>query len=121
MIVPKREPEHASQFLHAIRTHVFVKMNYDFGISVRVEMMPAPFEFPPEFREIIDFAVEDNPSRAIFVEHRLMTAGKINNAQPAHTQAGVLTREQAFVVGTTVHDGLAHLVDQSFFDPLRPI
>src|SRR5216684_4542483 len=98
-LVPEGECKHATQFLHAIGAHLFVKMNNDFGIGVSIKTMAAGFEFRPQFRKIVNFAIEDDPRGTVFVEDGLMTAGKVNDAEPPHSQTGVVSRKNALVVG----------------------
>src|SRR5256885_10139606 len=50
-----------------------------------------------------------------------MTAGKINDAEPPHSQSDVIAHKQAFIVRTAMHDRLAHLVDERFLDPFGPV
>src|SRR6266566_3477115 len=120
-IIPQRKSEHAPLLLHTFRPHVFVKMDDGFCIAVRGEMMAARFKLWAEFRKVVDFAVENDPGGTIFVEDGLMSTGKINNAQTTHSQTDVLPGEQALVIRAAMHDGLAHLVDEAFLDPFRPV
>ena len=47
----------------------------------------------------------------IVIPKVLVAPGQVNDAEAAHAQAGAVLDENAFVVGSTVHDGLAHPVD----------
>ena len=60
-LVINGEGKHASQFLHAVRPHLFVEVDDDFRIGVRPEIVAPLFEFGSQVGKVIDFAVEDNP------------------------------------------------------------
>ncbi len=82
--VPKGEGKHAAQMLEAAFAPLFVTVDDDFGVGVRAEMVAARFERRAEMREIVDFAVEDDADRAVFVVDGLMAAAEIDDAQAAH-------------------------------------
>src|SRR5215469_8157662 len=96
-------------------------MDDHFRIRVGVEAMPAPLELASQLGEVIDFSIEDGPNRAVFVENRLMSAGNVDDAEAPHSQAGILLREDAFVVRAAMDDGLAHAVNGYRVDSLSPV
>ena len=91
-------------------------MNDNFGIRLRVEAMTIPLEFSTEFAEIINFAVEYDPRTAVFVKHRLVTAGKVNNAEAPHSETRTIFNEYTFVIRSAVNDTVAHLAHQIYGD-----
>src|SRR3981081_125499 len=114
------EGEHAAQLLNAVGSHLLIEVNNNFGIRLRVEAMTAALEFSAEFGKIIDFPVVDNPRTPVFVKHRLMTAGKVNNAEAPHSETGTVLNEDTFIVGATVDDAVAHLPHETFGDVVLP-
>jgi len=70
----KGKCKHPTQLLNAIRTEVFVKMDDDFGVRIRVEAMAAGFQFRAEFREIINLTIEDHPNGLVLVVDGLAAA-----------------------------------------------
>jgi Arc/MetJ family transcription regulator len=46
--------------------------------------------------------------RVIFVGHRLMTSGDVDDAQTAMTETNVSVDEDSIVVGSAVRDDVAH-------------
>ena len=57
------------------------------SVSVsRVERVPAGVELRAQLAIVVDLAVEDHPDRAVLVADRLMAAGEIDDAQPAHAE-----------------------------------
>src|SRR5437899_586728 len=120
-LVPKREREHAAQFLYALSAQLFVQMNNYFCVGVGIEAMAAGFELGTQLRKVVDLAVEYDPDRAIFIEDWLVSAGNVDDAETPHSQPRILLRKQAFIVRPAMHDCLAHAMDGNLFDPLRPI
>src|SRR5260370_41507988 len=94
-------------------------MNDDFSIGIGVEAMTGAFELPPQLKKVIDLAIKNNPDRPVFIEYGLVSANQVNDAEPPHSEAGVLFYKKAFVIGAAMHDGLAHAMDNRFVDPLR--
>ena len=55
------------------------------SLAVR-KRWPAPSNRPPQVAEVVDFAVEDDPHRAVFVGQRLLAAGQVDDRQPPVSQ-----------------------------------
>src|ERR1700741_1853101 len=91
-------------------------MDDNFRVVLSIKLMPAVLEFGPQFRKVVDFTVVDDPGRAILVEHGLVAARDINNGKTAHAETRAVGDIDTFVVGTTVHDLVAHVADESFTD-----
>ena len=49
---------------------------------MRIKFVPERFQFPAQFRVIVDLAVERNCVVAAIGVHRLVAAGKIDDLQP---------------------------------------
>jgi hypothetical protein len=60
---------------------------------------------------IVDFTVVSNLQRAIFVGHRLMARGYINDAEPTMAECDTNVNINAFVVRTTMSHDVAHTLD----------
>src|SRR3954454_22777649 len=72
-IIPDGKCKHANEALNAVLAPLFVRVQNDLGISSGPEPMPCSFEGPAQGFEIVDFAVEYDPTRAIFVLERLVS------------------------------------------------
>jgi hypothetical protein len=103
--------------VNTIRAEVFVKVNDDLGIGVRTKHVAPAFEISPKLVEVVNFSVEDYPTRAIFVEHRLVTASQVNDAEAAHAKTRAVPDEHSFIVRAAVDDGLAHAVNDVVVNP----
>jgi hypothetical protein len=60
---------------------------------------------------VIDLAVEDDPSAAVFIRDGLMPGAQIDDAEPAHAEAATAIDINAFVVGATMANLITHGLD----------
>ena len=65
--VPDAEGELPVEIIDTIRALFLIEMNDDFGIRVRIEPMPSGLQPRPQFREVINLPVQDDPDRLVFV------------------------------------------------------
>ncbi len=84
--IPQDQRKHAAQMLHEVQAVLFVQMHDDFGVAFRAKLMSGSQQSFPEFAVIVDFTVEDDLYRAVFVAKRLSTSGDINDREPAMPQ-----------------------------------
>src|SRR5262249_5900382 len=120
-LVPQREREHPVQAPDQFVAMIFVKMDDDFGVGMRAELMASREEPLAQFLEVVNLAVEDHPDRAVFVDDRLTARGQINDREPPHSQRDVLFEIEAFVVGPAVNDRRRHRARSPFISRLRSI
>ena len=61
---------------------------------------------------VVDLAVEDQPQRAIFVAHRLVTCGaEVENGQAAEAERDAALQVLTVIVGAAVHQRAVHCSD----------
>ena len=120
-LVPQRDGEHPPEVMDEVRTVLLVEMNDRFRIGIGGETVPASLQIRSELPIIVDLAVEYDPDRPVLVRQRLMAAGDVDDAEPAHPEAHGAVHIDAFVVGTPVNDGLTHRPDDSRLDLLVPV
>src|SRR5271157_314049 len=89
-------------------------MNNDFGVGVGIEAMAAAFELGAEFGKVVNFAVENDPCVAVFVEDGLMSSGEVDDAEAAHAETSAVGDVETLVVGAAVHDLVAHMAHKCF-------
>ena len=77
--IPNRKGEHPPQPLHAGIPIFLIQVDDDFGVRPGPEGMAFREKFLPQFLEVIDFAVEDDPDRLIFIGHRLGTGVQVDD------------------------------------------
>src|SRR3954463_11005274 len=83
-------------------------MDNGFGIGVGAENVAAGAQLVAQLDEVINFAVIDNPDGFVFVSDRLVTGGKVDDAEAPHAQPGRALNVIAVVVRTAVGDHIAH-------------
>src|SRR5439155_18392030 len=76
------------------------------------EAVARRLQLAPQFGEVVNLAVEDDPDRAVFVVNRLMSARQIDNAQAPHPERDAGLDEHTFVVRSAMTDDVAHAMDQ---------
>jgi hypothetical protein len=62
-----------------IQTPIPIAVDDDFGIGAGAKDVTAAFKLMAEFREVIDFPVEEDLDSALGIRHGLMAAGKIDD------------------------------------------
>ena len=110
--IPNRQTEHSVQVIEHLLAPLLITVDDDFGIGVRAEHVPVSFQFALQFREVVDFAVEDHPDGFFLVRHGLVTARKVDDGEPAKTQAQAgPVNIVALVVRPAMDDGPGHPLD----------
>ena len=84
--VPEGQGEHAVEVLEKLGPFVLVEVDEHFGVALGAEVVPGAFQPAAQVAEVVDFAVEDDPDRAVFVGERLLAAGHVDDRQPAMAQ-----------------------------------
>src|SRR6185295_19083904 len=106
--IPYRDPEHAAQACERILAPLFVGVNDRFGVAVGVEAMTPRDQFCSKLGIVMNFAIEDDPDRAVFVLDWLLAGRQIDDREPPHTECYTGHDAASFVVRTTVADRSAH-------------
>jgi hypothetical protein len=77
--VPDGKAEHPAQPLDAALALFFVEVNDGLGVAPRREPVAARDQLITQFPVVVDFAVEDDPHRAVFVGDRLTASGHVDD------------------------------------------
>jgi hypothetical protein len=83
-------------------------MNQRFGMATRAELVSAIDEFVTQLCVLVNFAVEHDPNRAIFVRNRLVACAEVDNAETAHPDAAGTVGVDTFGIGSTVPNHVGH-------------
>src|SRR5579863_943975 len=75
--------------------------------------MAATFEFQSKLTEVVNLPVVDDAEGSIFVEYRLVTAGKVNDAETTYAQPGAIFDENTFIIRPPMNNTLTHPVNPS--------
>ena len=78
---------------------LFVPVEDRLRIRARPEPMTEGLELPPKVVVVVDFSVVRDVNRAVFVRHRLVAVGEIDDAQAARGEPDAVLHEETVVVG----------------------
>ena len=81
-LVPQHHRELAAQAMHALHADVFVQMQGDLAVRSRSQEVSAPLELVLDCLEIVELAVDDDPSALVFASDGLIAGREIDDAQP---------------------------------------
>src|SRR6266705_1605411 len=83
-----------------------------FGISIRRENVSACTQLLAETSVVVDFSIENNPSRPFFVRNGLVACRQINYAQSSNAKRNLVVLIIAKIVWTAVSHRFSHLGQQ---------
>ena len=88
-------------------------MKNRFGVAVRSVDVAAPFEFFAEVCVVVDFAVVGYAQPPVFVRHRLMACGHINDAQAPVAESDLAVNVSSGVVRPAVRNHVPHAFERA--------
>ena len=107
------ESKHPTQVAEARFAPLFIRVDDRFGIGVGAKHVAAALELFPQRAEIVNFAIENDCDVARFIENRLVSAGKIDNTEPAHAhrcvRSGGGSDQLAMLVGSAMEHRAIHI------------
>ena len=86
-------------------------MDDGFGVGLGAERVAAGLEIAAQLAMVVDLAVEDDPHRAVFVGHRLIAAGAIDDGQAPVAERQPRRVEVAAAVGAAMVEPVGHRPD----------
>ena len=111
VLVPDGEREHAAEVRDAVRAVLLIGVQDGFGVAMGCVAMAGGFQARAEIGVVEDLSVVDNPETAVFVGHRLMAGGDVDNAEAAMAQRRTGIVVKAVVVGSAMRDSGGHPPD----------
>ncbi len=109
--VPDEQGKHADESLKARFAPALVGAQDHLGVGARAEGLAVGLELGPDLGEVVDLAIEDDPTLAVGAGHGLVPGGReVENAEAAEGEPGpaIVQEFQAGVVGPAMRDGVAH-------------
>src|SRR5438874_1075750 len=82
------------------------------NIIKREKLEPARFELRPQFREVINFAIKDDPDALVLVVDGLVATRQIYDAESAHSESDGAFGVDPLIIRPPVDDCLAHSMDR---------
>ena len=113
--VPHNKGEHPAQ-LGCQRGAVFlIPVQDDLGIAVGGKDMPLGLQLGAQLHKVVNFAVEHHHHGAVLVIHRLLSGGKVDDAQPAEPQRhsrlrGVTAEVVPLHIRAAMNDAVRHFM-----------
>src|SRR5215467_7649111 len=106
---------------YTIPAVLFIKMNNCFGVALGAIVMALRLQLLPQLRVIVDFPVEDDPNRSIFIANGLVPGSEVHDAQPPHAKPYAARNKKAIVVRPSVRHRRTHLAEPvEFYVRLAP-
>ncbi len=111
--IPNGEREHSPEMAHAIAPVLLVQMDNHLRVRVGTKGVPALPQPLPDFPEVVDLTVEDDPDRPVLVGQRCdCLIAEVDNRQTSLPEADVGSDVNSLRIGTTVNERAAHPVNQ---------
>src|SRR5207237_9268840 len=83
-------------------------MDDGFRITFGLKYVPKHLQLTPEFQEIVDLAIEDDPNGFFLVRHGLVATRKIDDGEPSKPESEWSCDIAPFVIRTSMDKGLCH-------------
>src|SRR3569623_1462302 len=100
--IPDREGEHAAQALDAAVAPLLPGLHDHLSVVARTKGEAGGDQLRHQLLVVVDFSVEYHHHRAVFIEERLLAAGKIEDGETAVTEAHARLDMNAGFVRTAV-------------------
>src|SRR4051794_24945694 len=71
--------------------------------------MATSYKLFAKFEMIVNFAIEHNPQRLVFIADRLMSSLQVNNAETPHSQSSRAVEVESLVIRAAMYHHAAHL------------
>ncbi len=120
--VPDREREHPREVVEARLAPGPERLDEDLGVRRRAEPGAQSLQLGAQRLEVVELAVVGDDEAAVTGAERLIGRGRgVDHDQPAATQAHafVVGLPEAGCVGASVHEAIAHLLDDTWVDAGR--
>src|SRR5215469_1949953 len=111
--IPNGKGEHATQALDALFSILLIKVKDGFGVAFGAVGVAGGDELLAQRGMVVDFAIEHDPERVVFITERLMASREIDDAQAPHANPGTAFRVDAFIVRAAMRHYGAHAAQKS--------
>ena len=78
--------EHSLEVVYAILSPFLIRVDDHLRVASRPETIPAGFQRVPKLLEVVDLPIKYHDDGPVLIEHRLMSAAEVDDAEPAHAQ-----------------------------------
>ena len=112
--IPNGHAKLAIKICKHLGAFFFVEVQEDFGICVGIELVTTCFQVGTKFNVIEDFSVVNDPEGLVFIVDRLITTGKVNDAESSGCKTGDVIHVDAEGIWATVPDQAKHTTEETF-------
>ena len=110
--VGNRKGEHAVEALDACVAILFVGVDDGLCIRPGAKHVTAGGQEPTEVVMVVDLAVEHNPDLSVFIGHRLLAAGAVDDGKTTMAKLDPGGVERAAAVRPAMVEGVGHGLDR---------
>ena len=114
--VPKRECKHSIEAIDTVASPLFIGMDNDFRVGLRLKLMPVAKQLFAQFDVIVNLSVKDKLQAAVFIAQRLRSALEVDDAQAAHADTHPWSCEASLPVRATMPNYPGHAIEQFAID-----
>ena len=120
--IPKGKSKHSPQLLHACRPVLFVEVKNDLCVGIGLKLMSLTFQIGPQFEEVIDLTIKDDPDSAVFVAHGIAAAFRqVDYGQATMAQAHISADKRPTIVWTAMSHRVGHALYGLRVNPARRV
>ena len=80
-LVPNHKSEFSAQPMQALRAEIFVKVERDFAVGARAQVVSRLFEFSLDRFKAIEFAIHHDPGAPVFARNGLVARRQVDDAE----------------------------------------
>src|SRR3569623_3631856 len=110
--IPDREGEHAAHALDAAVAPLLPGVHDHLSVGARTKGVAGGDQLRHQLLVVVDFTVEYHHHRAVFIEERLLAAGKIDDGEAAVTEAHARLAMNAAYIRAAEKLALVHAFEQ---------
>lgn len=110
-VTPYGGSEHASQSGETFCIPFKKRMQYGFGVAMRLEAMTARLECLTNFEVVINLSVEDDRGVAILRGDRLIAPGQVDDLETRCTEAAAFRLVKTLLIRSAMQQGVGRLPD----------
>ena len=112
--IPNGHTELTIKIIQHLGAFFFVEVQEDFGICVGIELVSASFQVGTKFNVIEDLSVVNDPQGLVFIVDRLITTGKVDDAEACRCKASDIVHVNAEGIRAAMADQAKHATEETF-------
>jgi hypothetical protein len=119
--IPDRKGEHSTQIVDAFLGTFLIQVDNDLRVSGGLELVTARKQSLTQLRIIVDFAIKDDPNRAVLVGERLGACAQVDDRKPKMAETNRTAKIYAPSIRATMTHDIEHSLNLGSLDSSREI